>query len=64
MSIVKIDGSEWISGSGLLHGTPARTYRRGRICATLGLWNPAVPLQPHKPLLAAQRAPLRTVNLR
>jgi len=34
MSIVKIDGSEWISGSGLLHGTPSRTYRRGRICAT------------------------------
>lgn len=36
MSIVKIDGSEWISGSGLLHGAPARTYRRGRICATSG----------------------------
>jgi hypothetical protein len=36
MSIVKIDGSEWISGSGLPHGMPSRTYRRGRICASSG----------------------------
>jgi hypothetical protein len=36
MSIVKVDGSEWISASSLLHGTPSRTYRRGRICASSG----------------------------
>ena len=36
MSIVKLDGSKWISGSGLLHGTPSRAYRRGRICECSG----------------------------
>jgi hypothetical protein len=34
----------------------------GKDLRVLGLWNLTFPLQPHQPLLAAQRAPLRNAN--